>query len=62
MRAVSRLAVGAVGALAAVGFLAGCGEGDPNKDLKPVDKNAPKPTGAGAGPKQPGAAAPGAVK
>ena len=50
-------------------FLAGCGEGDPNKDLKPVDKNAPKPSAAGAGPKAPGGGenqaettAPGAVE
>ncbi|AMV23063.1 hypothetical protein VT84_01535 [Gemmata sp. SH-PL17] len=30
---------------------AGCGkDDDPNKNLKPIDPNTPKPMGAGAGP------------
>ncbi|QVL32638.1 hypothetical protein KIH39_01605 [Telmatocola sphagniphila] len=29
-------------------FLLGCGEKDLNKDLKPVGKDAPKPSAAGA--------------
>jgi osmoprotectant transport system substrate-binding protein len=46
MRAVSRLAVGAVGALAAVGFLAGCGESGSSG----TDAPAASASGAGCAP------------
>lgn len=42
--------------LIAVGFLAGCGDKDLNKDFKPVTADAPMPTAMGAGAGAPGQA------
>jgi hypothetical protein len=61
-------AIRILGVATLAAFIIGCGEGDPNKDLKPIDKNAPKPSATGASPKAggagagTGAAAPGVVK
>lgn len=40
---------GLMAAAFAVAACVGCGDGDLNKDVKPVGKDAPKPEGAGAG-------------
>lgn len=39
----------AVLSVVAVSATVGCGDGDLNKNVKPIDKNAPRPSAAGEG-------------
>jgi hypothetical protein len=41
---------GLMAAAVAVAACVGCGDADLNKDMKPVDKDTPKPQGAGVTP------------